>query len=180
MSTMAAKLNVLVLDVDGIPLQISPWKKVAKKLAIPGKVEVVEFSRDKTIRLVDSNNPMPSVLRVLRRFRRDRRAVKFSRLNIYLRDGFICQYCRDRFLTEELNFDHVIPRSRGGRTCWENIITCCISCNSEKANRTPEEAGFKLLRKPTKPWTLPAADVDMGNQRMPEEWNKYWSITLDR
>lgn len=180
MSTASAAFGrVLVLDVDFQILSISPWRKIAKKLH-NGRVEVVEFSRDHTVKMVAEKSPMPSVVRVLRRFKRDRHVVKFSRLNIYARDAFTCQYCRHQGVTEDLNFDHVIPRSRGGKTCWENIVTCCIECNTRKANQTPEEAGMKLLRKPVKPWSLPVVTVDMGNHVMPSEWSKYWSISLDR
>ena len=94
---------------------------------------------------------MPSVVRVLRHFKRDRIRLRFSRLNIYARDAFTCQYCGGRRQTEDLTFDHVTPRSRGGRTAWENIVACCIPCNSEKADRTPAEADMKLLSIPRKP-----------------------------
>jgi 5-methylcytosine-specific restriction endonuclease McrA len=83
--------------------------------------------------------PLPSVVRVVRRFKRDRVRIRFSRLNIYARDGFTCQYCAVRFATEDLTFDHVLPRSRGGVTSWENIVTCCIACNAAKADRTPRK-----------------------------------------
>lgn len=169
--------RVLILDVDFQPLEIADWKKAITDCFL-GKVEVVEFSRDRTIRSATQIHPMPSVVRVLRRFRRDRQAIKFSRLNIYARDAFTCQYCRQRFYTEDLNFDHVIPRAQGGRTCWENIVACCVSCNSEKANRTPQEAGMKLMRQPRKPHSLPAVTVDMGRHRVPVEWESYWSVPL--
>jgi 5-methylcytosine-specific restriction endonuclease McrA len=66
--------------------------------------------------------------------------ITFSRLNIYTRDRFSCQYCGARFRREDLTFDHVVPRSAGGRTSWENIVTACVPCNARKANRTPREA----------------------------------------
>jgi 5-methylcytosine-specific restriction endonuclease McrA len=123
---------------------------------------------------------MPSVVRVLTRFRRDRQAIRFSRLNIYARDAFTCQYSLHQLPTEELTFDHVMPRSRGGKTSWDNIVTCCIECNSTKAARTPAEAGMRLRRTPKKPRWLPVVTVDMDMRRVPEEWRPYWSGTLDR
>ncbi len=176
---MSNNTAVLVLDVDFQPLRIEHWQAVICDIFL-GKLEVVENSRDRTIKTVARDYPMPSVVRVLRRFRRDKQAIKFSRLNIYARDAFTCQYCRRAFPTEELTFDHVQPRSRGGRTTWENIVTCCIDCNSSKANRTPDEAGMQLLRKPKKPRWLPAVTVDMDRRRVPEEWQPYWSAALER
>src|SRR3954462_7181491 len=116
---------VLFLDADWQPLRVESWKRAITDLFL-GKVEVIEYSRDRTIKGVTREYPMPAVVRVLRRFRRDRQAIRFSRLNIYARDAFTCQYCGEQYPSEELTFDHVTPRSRGGRTTWENIVTCCV------------------------------------------------------
>ena len=77
--------------------------------------------------------------------------VRFSRRNIYARDGSACQYCGVRGSHSELNLDHVIPRSQGGRTTWENVVCSCIACNSKKGGRTPEQAGMRLLKTPKQP-----------------------------
>lgn len=80
--------------------------------------------------------------------------VRFSRLNIYARDNDTCQYCGLQLSRAELNLDHVVPRAQGGRTSWENVVCSCIECNLHKGGRTPEQAGMKLLKKPTRPrWT---------------------------
>lgn len=80
--------------------------------------------------------------------------VRFSRLNIYARDGDTCQYCGKVFPRSDLNLDHVVPRSQGGRTSWENVVCSCIPCNLRKGGRTPEQARMKLLKKPVRPrWT---------------------------
>jgi 5-methylcytosine-specific restriction endonuclease McrA len=80
--------------------------------------------------------------------------VRFSRLNIYSRDANTCQYCARQLPRVDLNLDHVIPRARGGRTTWENIVCCCISCNLKKGAKLPHEAGMKLIRQPVRPkWT---------------------------
>src|SRR6185312_14103271 len=102
---------VLFLDADWQPLRVEPWTRAITDLFL-GKVEVIEYSRDRTIKGVTRELPMPAVVRVLRRFRRDRQAIRFSRVNIYTRDGFACQYCGKRMDTEDLTFDHVIPRGR--------------------------------------------------------------------
>jgi 5-methylcytosine-specific restriction endonuclease McrA len=80
--------------------------------------------------------------------------VRFSRLNIYARDANTCQYCGKKLPRNELNLDHVVPRSLGGVTSWENVVCSCVPCNLRKGGRTPHEAGLALLRKPTRPrWT---------------------------
>lgn len=169
---------VLFLDVQWRPLRVEPWQRAVADLFL-GKVEVIEYSKDRLIQGTSRTFPMPSVVRILRNFKRDRIRVKFSRLNIYARDRFICQYCGVRGMTEDLTFDHVLPRSRGGRTTWENIVTCCIGCNKEKADRTPDEAGLKLLTKPKKPTYLPAIAVKSHGSHLPEEWKPYWTASLE-
>lgn len=168
---------VLFLDWSYRPLRVESWQRAIADLFL-GKVEIVENSRDRTIQTITRAVPMPSVVRVVRRFRRDKLRIKFSRLNIYARDAFACQYCRARKPTEDLTFDHVVPRSRGGKTCWENIVTCCTDCNSAKANRTPSEAGLELRARPRKPHWLPAVTVKMSGGTIPEEWREYWKIDL--
>ncbi len=170
---------VLFLDVDYRPLRIEPWTRAVVDVFL-GKAEVLEYSRDRTIRGVARDYPMPAVVRVLRRFRRDKVAIRFSRLNIYARDAFICQYCGQRLPSEDLTFDHVLPRAAGGRTTWENIVTCCVPCNATKANRTPSQARMRLLRNPTKPRWLPTLTVAMDPSRMPTEWTAYWSGSLQQ
>jgi 5-methylcytosine-specific restriction endonuclease McrA len=176
MSLSAATQPVLFLDAEWRPLRIDSWQDAIVDFFL-GKVEVVEYSRDRTITGVDRSYPLPSVVRVVRRFKRERVRIRFSRLNIYARDGFTCQYCAVRCATEDLTFDHVLPRSRGGATSWENIVTCCIACNAGKADRTPEEARMKIRRKPRRPTFLPSITVRMGGA-VPEEWRPYWSGEL--
>lgn len=84
-----------------------------------------------------------------------RMRVRFSRHNIYLRDDSTCQYCAQRLPRSELNLDHVVPRSQGGTTSWENVVCSCIPCNLRKANRTPEQAEMRLLRPPRRPRWMP-------------------------
>lgn len=168
---------VLVLDIDYLPLRVVSWQDAIADLFL-GKLEVIEHSRDKTIQGVSRTYPMPSVVRTLKRFKRDRIRIRFSRLNVYTRDNFVCGYCEKTFLSEDLNFDHVVPRSRGGKTTWENITTACIKCNELKANRTPQEAGMVLKRKLKKPTYLPAVTVRMNTRDVPPEWQGYWHKTL--
>lgn len=94
---------------------------------------------------------VPRVI-VLQAFdRMPRTQVRFSRQNIYLRDGFTCQYCGKTLPRSQLNLDHVVPRSQGGRTSWENVVCSCVRCNLAKGGRSPEQAGVKLLTHPKRP-----------------------------
>lgn len=129
---------VLILDVGMRPLRVVSWQSAICDLFL-GKVEIVEYSQDRTIQGVKETWPMPSVVRVARYFKRDLVQVKFSRLNVYTRDGFACQYCGIRFNSEDLTFDHVKPRARGGRTEWQNIVAACVDCNTKKGSRLPSE-----------------------------------------
>ena len=174
----AAASIVLYVDCDFRPLRVEPWKRAISDF-FTGKTEVLEYSRDRTIQGVSQTYPMPSVVRVLPRFKRDRIRIKFSRLNIYARDAFVCQYDGQRYPTEELTFDHVMPRSKGGKTEWGNIVTCCKTCNAEKADRPPAQAGMTLLRSPKQPHFLPAVMVKMDARQVPPEWAGYWSDTLE-
>jgi len=77
--------------------------------------------------------------------------IRFSRHNIYVRDDHTCQYCGEHFPRKDLNLDHVVPRSKGGKTNWENVVTSCLECNFSKGGRTPLEAGMRLIKKPRRP-----------------------------
>ena len=174
---MSAATMVLVLDAEFMPLRIDPLRRAWKKIVL-GKVEIVRHSHDQTITVSGRVTPLPSVVRLLKHFNWNRIKIKFSRLNIYARDDFKCLYCGEQFMTEDLTFDHVFPQSRGGKTEWTNIVTCCVPCNHAKANRTPEEAGMKLITKPRRPYFLPEANVHMDMRHRPEEWNDYWFVSL--
>jgi 5-methylcytosine-specific restriction endonuclease McrA len=102
----------------------------------------------------------------------------------FIADGFPQHNCGIQFMAEDLTFDHVLPQSKGGKTCWENIVTACgptgNGCNPRKANRTPEQAGMPLLRKPKKPSYLPMITVKMDIKNVPKEWRPYWSADLTK
>jgi 5-methylcytosine-specific restriction endonuclease McrA len=97
---------------------------------------------------------VPRVIVLVAHAHLPRQRLRFSRLNVYTRDESTCQYCGRRLPRSELNLDHVVPRSRGGSTSWENVVCSCVRCNLRKGGRTPEEAGMRLLRAPARPqWT---------------------------
>ncbi len=105
-----------------------------------------------------------------------RKDVKFTRQNIFLRDKHTCQYCKKMFTEGNLNLDHVMPRDRGGKTVWENIVTSCVSCNTRKANRLPREAGMCLLKEPARPRWRPL--FGMRETSADEAWEEF--ISPDR
>lgn len=98
--------------------------------------------------------------------------VKFTRESLFERDNYCCQYCNKTFEAKKLNMDHVIPRDRGGKTSWENIVTSCISCNSRKANRLPHQANMQLIRKPERPRWRPFISSLIG-QDYDREWDHF-------
>lgn len=170
--------NVLLLNASFEPLNVINWRK-ALKLLVLEKVEVIEET-DARVHSVSFSMKIPSVVRLLRFVGFKKREIKFSRQNIYSRDRFQCQYCGQKLLSEDLTYDHVIPRSRGGRTEWGNIVTCCIPCNRKKGGRTPEEAGLKLIRKPSRPNWLWGFHARYTLRNPPESWRDYiyWNIEL--
>ena len=173
--------QTLLLNATYEPLQVVHWQK-AITLWFQGKVEIVaEYDRE--VRSVTFSMRLPSVIRLLRRIRVRRRAeyVPFSRANIYARDRHTCQYCGVPFASCELTFDHVVPVAQGGRKDWENIVSCCISCNRRKGGRTPAQAGMRLIRKPKRPARAPSVRVTFGLRNAPESWRDYvyWNVELD-
>jgi 5-methylcytosine-specific restriction endonuclease McrA len=101
--------------------------------------------------------------------------IQFNRDNLFERDNYRCQYCGNHFDAGHLNMDHVIPRDRGGRTSWENIVTSCISCNSRKANRLPHQANMRLLRKPERPRWRPFVSSLIG-QSYDSDWDHFINL----
>ena len=170
--------SVLLLNITYEPLKIINWKKAITMLFL-GKVEVLE-EYDREIHSVSFAIKLPSVVRLLKMVKKPKKPVKFSRQNIYARDRYQCQYCGARFSPEDLTYDHVIPKSRGGKTKWENIVTCCVECNRKKGGRTPSEAGMKLVRHPARPSWVPAIRITIGFRKVPETWRDYlyWNIEL--
>jgi 5-methylcytosine-specific restriction endonuclease McrA len=170
--------QTLLLNATYEPLKVVDWRK-AVMLLCQGKVEVIS-EYDREIRSVTVSFKLPSVIRLLRLVRIKRRFdhVPFSRLNIYARDEYTCQYCGMVHHTSDLTFDHVTPVAQGGRKDWENIVTCCVTCNRLKGGRTPDQAGMKLIRPPRRPDRV---RVTIGLRNTPASWRDYiyWNVELD-
>lgn len=163
-------MKALVLDATYYPVQIIDWKK-AMILFFTDRAEVVDYHEDIEIRSTSSSFKLPKVLRLYQKVNKLTQ-VKFNRSNVFYRDKFICQYCSQKFKEVELTLDHVMPKSRNGKTSWENIVTSCHPCNNKKANRTPRECGFKLLNNPRQPnWTpMMAFRLTSSEKSLFENW----------
>lgn len=167
-------METLVLDCSYQPVGKVTWQR-AITLFFQGKVEIVEEYEDREIRAVTYAIKMPAIVRFLRVLRNRRKAVKFSRENVYARDKGCCQYCRRKVPRHEATYDHVVPRSQDGKTTWENIVIACVACNQSKGGRRPEQAKMRLLSVPVRPKKLP----DMlhltfvWRDGMPASWRSY-------
>lgn len=160
---------MLVLNATYEPLSVVSVPR-AVHLLISKKAEQIEFS-DLTIRSANYSMPVPIVIRLHYYVRIPHNLpLPLSRRALLMRDDYTCQYCGSQPGKEQLTMDHIMPRSRGGRTDWENVITACAPCNRRKSNRTPEEAHMKLLSTPSRPrfWSM-ALMTSPGN----DVWRKY-------
>lgn len=198
--------HVLMLNQDYTPLQVITWRKAMEHL-IAGKVELLEDYADRAIRTARESFPFPAVVRLVEHY--VQRRVRLSRQNIIARDAYTCQYCgaQPRKSSgspdlQRLTIDHVVPRAhaQGGwvtlpwsgervrLTSWKNLLTSCASCNFEKADRTPRQAGMHPRKLPAPPSSNAIAWMFISRQRIPDEWKgyldesnpwaRYWSVEL--
>lgn len=153
MSACLDAYPALVLNADFRPLSYYPlstwhWQDALKACFQDRVMVVATYDREVTSPTIKLR--LPSVIALKDYINLDRRPA-FTRLNVFLRDHFTCQYCHTKLPTEDLTFDHVVPRSRGGLTSWENIVTACQSCNRAKSNRTLKDCGLQLSHPPKRP-----------------------------
>lgn len=139
--------KVLILNQDYRALTLCSIEK-AFILVFLNKAEMVAEDEDRPIHTISDSFARPSVIRLFRYVQLPYKGVMLSRQNVFRRDGNCCQYCGS---THDLTLDHVLPRSRGGLSTWENLATACKSCNAKKGDHTPDEARMPLRRKPFKP-----------------------------
>ena len=118
---------------------------------------------------------LPAVVRLRRNTPTKNRTIRFTRHSVALRDSYTCQYCSKKLTMAHLTYDHVVPKSRGGRTSWNNIVVCCHPCNSAKGSHLPEEAGMPLLKKPKAPKWLPVTGFVLSSLDTPPEWGPWLS-----
>ncbi len=141
-----------------------------------------EPSEHDWIRTVRFHILVPRIVRVLRFSKVRRQEIKFNRRNIFARDRNTCQYCGRRFSTVDLSLDHVIPRTQGGGTTWDNLVCSCLKCNVKKGGRTPEQANMRLIKIPEKPNYNPSLQVQLSDRRY-RSWRQfldaaYWNVEL--
>ncbi len=177
--TTCEKLNqnpALILNADYRPLSYFPlsvlsWQDAIKSVYLDRVLVVAKY--EQVIRSEKLTFAMPSVV-VLKSFISPQKAIPFTRFNLFLRDSFTCQYCGKK--EDELTFDHVVPRSKGGKTKWENVVASCPSCNIRKSNKVARRAGMKLLKSPSRP--TPETLLNNGRKFPPKNVHKTWADFL--
>ena len=168
----------LVLNADFRPLSYFPlslwsWQE-AVKAAFLGRVNIVS-EYEEVVHSPSFAMNLPSVISLKDYVHLDRRPA-FTRFNVFLRDRFRCQYCGVLIEAKEITCDHVIPRSRGGQTTWENVVAACHRCNVKKGDRLPEEVGMRLFLPPARPSHLPTLSAPRYPQGIPDSWRAYLGI----
>jgi 5-methylcytosine-specific restriction endonuclease McrA len=168
-----------VISVEGasyLTYDIESWTEISQLKA--------QYEREENdfVRTVRYELAVPRIIRLLGYDRLPRQDVKLNRRNIYARDHGTCQYCSKKFPTSELSLDHVIPRTMGGKTVWENLVCACVRCNARKGGRTPQQAGLHLMRPPHKPKRNPVINIRLGSDKY-ASWkhfldHAYWSVEL--
>lgn len=181
--------KTLVLNRSFLPIHVTSVRRACVLLyagvarAVDRSYDTFDFGRwceagssvGDRLGLVGRSMPVPRVIQLSHYDRVPRRQVRFSRQNVYARDRETCQYCARRFPRAQLNLDHVVPRSQGGASSWENVVCSCHRCNWRKGGRTPEQCGLRLLRKPARPAWQPflAAAATRGRYA---EWGPFLGV----
>lgn len=176
--------KVLVLNADFMPILRVDLEKAMGMLYVKKTATELDFYPEKIKDSMGRQYPIPAVLLLKKMIKRSYRKVPFNKKNVFLRDKCTCQYCKKVFAPTDLTYDHVIPRSKWnskhearfpqqGCTQWENIVTACRACNLKKGDKTPEQAGMPLSKKPKQPTY---AEIALGLspfERVPKEWIPY-------
>jgi 5-methylcytosine-specific restriction endonuclease McrA len=149
-SCPALVLNADFRPLSYFPLSLWPWQEVVKAVFLDRVNIISEYENE--VHSPSFTMRLPSVIS-LKEFVQQSRRPAFTRFNVFLRDRFRCQYCGDTYPTPDLTFDHVVPRSRGGRTSWINVVTACQTCNLVKGSHLPHEVGMHPKRRPLQPTT---------------------------
>jgi len=170
-----------VIRVDDGSYTAHDFDSWADLATIRADYESLKTSHD-FVRTVRMQVAVPKVIRLLGYDRLPDQQVKLNRRNIFARDHNRCQYCGKHYPSSELSLDHVVPRSQGGGASWENLVCCCVGCNSRKGGRTPDQANMPLVKKPIRPKRNPVLNVRLGSDKY-ASWkafldNAYWSVEL--
>jgi 5-methylcytosine-specific restriction endonuclease McrA len=162
----ALVLNADYRPLSYLPLSLWPWQDAIKAAFLDRVIVLAEY--DEVVRSPSIEVRIPSVV-VLKEYVKPARTTAFTRFNLFLRDEFLCQYCGAK---DSLTFDHVVPRSRGGRTTWENVVASCGPCNLTKGSRTLKQAGMRLRRTPLRP--TPEQLQNTGRKFPPNHLHQSW------
>lgn len=195
-------METLVLNRNFYAIQITDWRRALSlvyadhAMVVDEEYRAYDFESWKDVSAAMDGHPqgfvrtpsfriaIPDVISLRAYDRLPPAQVKFTRRNIYEHYGYRCCYCGERFKTEMLNLEHIVPRSRGGKSDWDNVVTACVPCNTKKANRLPHEAGMALLIKPERPqWKGPGSILFRPGIEIRESWQKfvdsfYWNGEL--
>ena len=169
--------DVLVLNATYEALNVTSLQR-AVKLIFAGKAEVLH-QNERLLRAATFEMRMPSIIRMLYYIRRPRQQVALTKKNVLLRDDYRCQYCGHK-ANGPMTVDHIVPKSAGGPSTWENLVCACLNCNNRKNNRTPEHANMQLKRKPKAPKYIPWIRVKRNT--LPGEWHKFlflYNVSID-
>ena len=175
----------LVLNADYRPLSYFPlslwsWQDTVKAVFLDRVNILSEY--DRTVQSPTFRMKLPSVI-ALKEYISTSRYPAFTRFNVFLRDSFSCQYCGQRKPTPDLTFDHVVPRYKGGRTTWENVVTACCGCNLRKGSRLPQQCGMHPQQKPWRPLSFELQDNGRAfpPNYLHESWRDYlyWDTELE-
>jgi 5-methylcytosine-specific restriction endonuclease McrA len=169
-------MRTLLLDNTYFPIKVLSWQK-AMILWLTGRAEVVDVYEE-----IDINSPrmtykLPKVLKLLCRHKSTMK-VRFTRLHVFSRDDFTCQYCVKEFSYGELTLDHIVPLSRGGQTSWENVVSACKKCNGRKGNKMPDEAKMYPNKRAQGPRWTPQLVLRLTDND-PLEWRDYLFIKAE-
>ena len=177
-------MDTLVLSINYEPICTVNWFDAFCQI-LRGAAVLVEEYPDRKINSVRKAYPMPSVIQ-LKKFVNHRKSIRFSRENVWLRDEGKCAYCQKQCSRHNFTYDHIMPKTAGGKTGWDNVVVACIKCNQLKGGRTPKEAGMTLHAHPGAPKTLSGFRKSIRvRKNMPKTWafylqsDVYWNIELE-
>lgn len=162
----ALVLNADFRPLSYFPLSLWPWQEAIKAIWLDRVSIVAQY--DHTVHSQHLEVTLPSVV-VLRDYVKPRKRVAFTRFNLFLRDEFTCQYCGAH---HDLTFDHVVPRSLGGKTSWHNVVAACAPCNMRKGSKTLRTSGLTLRRNPFQPTAQRL--IDIGRRFPPNHLHESW------
>jgi 5-methylcytosine-specific restriction endonuclease McrA len=163
--------RVLVLNATYEPVHICNVRRAV--IMIFKGIAVMQEQARFALRSVSASLPAPSVIRLVHYIHLPYRKKLASKNNILIRDRFVCQYCGKPLRSQEVTLDHIVPKSRGGESNWENLAACCPACNVRKGSKLPEEAGLTLIKDPRKGSTYHFIHLLRHYGSVDEQWRKY-------